>query len=646
MPRFAVTICLLLYTVAGAELPQIRALPNSPSGDYAPKAVDCPSDKPTIRVANGLSDQEKSWLLMRRNSTIEPMRDLLSRANISNFDVDAFIENASSNATELPNIGIAVSGGGYRALMNAAGFIQAADSRNNGNGTIRGLLESATYLAGLSGGGWLVGSIYANNFSSVADFLKEDSKVWQFQNSIFTGPKESGIDILNTVDYWSDIRDDVEDKKKGFNVSITDYWGRALSYQLINAKDGGPSYTFSSISDTEAFKNGSIPFPILVSGNRAPGTTIVSTNATVYEFNPFEMGSWDPTTFGFAPLEYIGSDFTNGSIPDNGKCVRGFDQLGFIIGTTSSLFNEATFSNIFSNLNGSGIPSFILDAFQTLLNDVADSNGDIANYDPNPFYQFDPTNEGVDDSSDQLSLVDGGEDFQNIPLHPLIQPVREVDIIFAIDSSADTDSNWPNGTALRATYNRAGTDVGNGTLFPAIPSAETFINLGLNRRPTLFGCNATNFTLEDGESVPPLIFYIPNAPYTTHSNVSTLDPEYPITQRDAIILNGFNAATQGNATIDQDWPRCVACAILSRSWSKAGQMPPGECATCYERYCWNGTTDDTSVNSYEPDFIIGQDSSTENNDSGGGDDDGVAQHTASLMLVAILAGACMLWIGL
>lgn len=45
-------------------------------------------------------------------------------------------------------------------------------------------------------------------------------------------------------------------------------------------------------------------------------------------------------------------------------------------------------------------------------------------------------------STRQLTLVDGGENGENIPLHPLIQPARELDVIFAIDSSADTDYNW------------------------------------------------------------------------------------------------------------------------------------------------------------------------------------------------------------
>lgn len=46
------------------------------------------------------------------------MRDLLGRINISGFDADAYISDHAQNFSALPNIAIAVSGGGYRALLN------------------------------------------------------------------------------------------------------------------------------------------------------------------------------------------------------------------------------------------------------------------------------------------------------------------------------------------------------------------------------------------------------------------------------------------------------------------------------------------------------------------------------------------------
>ncbi|EWY80867.1 lysophospholipase [Fusarium oxysporum NRRL 32931] len=208
------------------------------------------------------------------------------------------------------------------------------------------------------------------------------------------------------------------------------------------------------------------------------------------------------------------------------------------------------------------------------------------------------------------------------------------------DSSADTHS-WPNGTALRATYNRVGSSIGNGTLFPFIPSAETFINERLNQRPTLFGCNADNFTLSKDQSPPPLIFYFPNAPYTTHSNVSTFEMSYSIQQRDDIIENSLNGATQGNSTIDKEWPVCVACAIMSRSWWKANDKVPDACNTCFDRYCWNGKSNDTSVGDYEPNFIIKGSSDQEAEDNAASTRLGPSFYEISALAVAMFS--ILLW---
>lgn len=325
-----------LHGRKGASL-DIRALPNSPSGGYAPQVVTCPSTRPTIRgAASGLSQSEQDFLTKRRAVTVQPMVDFLGRAGIAGFDAQTYISNHQNNVSSLPNIAIAISGGGYRALMNGAGFLAAADNRtagSTGKGGIGGLLQATTYVAGLSGGGWLVGSIYANNFSSV-DQMLDNPAVWQFQNNIFKGPSsDSGIGVLNTVGYWTDVHDQVETKAKaGFDTSVTDYWGRALSYQLVGAPDGGPNYTWSSIAQDPNLVSGNIPMPILVADGRDPGTIILSLNATNFEIGPWEMGSFDPTVFGFAPTQYVGSNFSAGTIPQNGNCVEGFDNVGYVMG--------------------------------------------------------------------------------------------------------------------------------------------------------------------------------------------------------------------------------------------------------------------------------------------------------------------------
>ncbi|KAJ5935299.1 hypothetical protein N7466_004846 [Penicillium verhagenii] len=576
-----------------------RALPNAPNG-YTPTNVTCPSSRPTIRSAAKLSTNETEWLEVRRNKTITPMKDFFSHVSVGDYDVGAYIDKHSANVSNLPNIAIAASGGGYRAMLNGAGAMKAFDSRvsnSTATGHLGGLLQSATYVAGLSGGSWLVGSIYINNFTSIADLQTYSSgEPWQLGNNIFEGPDTGGLQILDTADYFKDLAEAVDDKKDaGFDTSITDIWGRALAFQMFNSSQGGLDYTWSSIAKTAEFIAGDYPMPLVVADSRTTGEIIASSYSTVFEFNPWEFGTFDPTIYAFAPLEYIGSRFENGSIASNETCVRGYDNAGFIIGTSSTLFNEAITE---LGSNSSSITSWAEDVLKDLFAKFDSADNDIAAYEPNPFYGYN------DDSLAQgteLDIVDGGEDGQNVPLHPLIQPERAVDVIFAVDSSADTDYYWPNGTSLVATYERSlnVSGIGNGTAFPAIPDQNTFINLGLNTRPTFFGCNSSNIT-----GPAPLVVYLANYPYSAQSNTSTYQMTYEDWQRDNIITNGYEVVTMGNGTRDGNFTACVGCAILSRSFERTGTTLPDICTQCFTEYCWNGTTNSTTPNTYAPVDIL------------------------------------------
>jgi lysophospholipase len=541
------------------------------------------------------------------------MRAFLERVKIDGFDVGNYFNTHRDNTTALPNIAISFSGGGYRALLNGAGGLAAFDDRTAGStnaGHLGGLLQASTYVSALSGGGWMIGSIYANNFTSVEAITSQgnDTSIWQFQNSLFEGPPTRGIQLLSTAQYFENLISTVNDKADSdagnFNTSITDLYGRGLSFQLINASDGAPAYTFSSIQDGPKFSTGEAPMPILVADERSPGDLIISLNATVFEFNPYEMGSFDPTTYGFAPLKYIGSNFSQGQLPQDQSCIAGFDNLGFVMGTSSSLFNQ-----IFLTLDSFNVPDIVRNLASSILTRIGRDSNDIADYTPNPFYQF-HTETNPSASHKRLTLVDGGEDLQNIPLNPVIQPVRQVDVIFAVDSSADTieaddpSQNWPNGTALVATYQRANTPIMNSTSFPYIPGQDTFVALGLNNRPTFFGCDSKNVT--KGNNIPPLIVYLPNSPYVFWSNTSTFDKlSYTLGERAGMIENGYDVVTQGNSTREgaSNWPTCVGCAVLSRSLERNGQAVPDVCKQCFQQYCWNGTTVEKSA-PYNPQMIF------------------------------------------
>lgn len=203
-----------------------RALPNAPDA-YTPKGEICPTFRPFVRNGSTLSANETAWLKRRRNVTVDAMIEFLGRLDLGSFNASLYIETNAANASALPNIGIAASGGGYRALMNGGGGLQAFDSRTVNSslpGHLGGVLQSATYLSGLSGGSWLVGSIYINNFTDVTS-LRDSGTVWLFQDSIFVGPKDSATFAVRTSDYYSQMQDAVTGKADaGYNTSITDYW--------------------------------------------------------------------------------------------------------------------------------------------------------------------------------------------------------------------------------------------------------------------------------------------------------------------------------------------------------------------------------------------------------------------------------------
>lgn len=132
------------------------------------------------------------------------------------------------------------------------------------------------------------------------------------------------------------------------------------------------------------------------------------------------------------------------------------------MGTSATLFNAGIYQLATAN-------STLASLLGALLTDILDNSTDVAEY-PNPFkgLQQSPlpsadtiknfqtgnfaAGEGVggfaESTSDTLNLVDGGEDNENVPLWPLLHPARGVDVILALDASADTTFSWPNGRCV------------------------------------------------------------------------------------------------------------------------------------------------------------------------------------------------------
>lgn len=566
----------------------------SPTNSYAPGKVDCPSGN-LLREANGLSDNEKSWLEQRHKITDQAIKDFLTYNNsMTDFDVNSFFNQINESI----GIGIAFSGGGYRAMLCGAGQLSALDNRttNAFEQGLGGILQTSSYLVGLSGGNWLTGTISMNNFTSVEDILNDDNNtIWDLSEPIYN---PGGANIFHTATYYDDIYNDIKAKKNaGFELSITDIWARALSYQFFNDSLHGAALTWSGLRGADVFKNSEMPFPISVTDGRTPGTTIVNSNSTVFEVTPFELGSWDQYVNAFTDVNYLGSNVSNGtSIDSESKCIAGFDNAGFIMGTSSSLFNA-----FLVDLNTTSINKVFKEMISYVLTDVSNDENDIAIYKPNPFKDSPfGTSESII-KNDTLFLVDGGEDGQNVPLLPLLQPARNVDLIFAFDNSADTDYHWPDGYSLTATYDRQFTFPNTSASFPYVPDINSFRNLNLTNKPVFFGCDSNNLT--GLAQIPPLVIYIANRPYSYNSNTSTFKMTYSEEEKRSMITNGFEVASRNNHTdffgvsdkATEAWKVCVSCAMIRRSQERHNITQSEQCQKCFSDYCWNGKLDTTNV---------------------------------------------------
>ncbi|GME82421.1 unnamed protein product [Ambrosiozyma monospora] len=297
-------------------------------------------------------------------------------------------------------------------------------------------------------------------------------------------------------------------------------------------------------------------------------------------------------------------------------CIAGFDNTGYIFGTSSTLFNQGLLQ-----LNTTSLPSVVQDLISHFLENVSEDDNDIAEYYPNPFYKTEwaEVDSIVEDTS--LYLVDGGEDLENIPLVPLIQPEREIDFIMAYDNSMDTLQGWPDAVSIIKTYERQFTNQSNHTAFPYVPDSQTFLNLNLTAKPTFFGCYSNNLTdlMEEvgADNVPPLVVYVANRPFTFNSNTSTYKMSYENEEKIGMIENGFAVTTRKNLTLDDEYRACIGCAILQRSRERLG-MPLGpQCQKCFDEYCWDGSLD--SSDSYNINFTadgMTNDSDTTNASSG------------------------------
>lgn len=451
-------------------------------------------------------------------------------------------------------------------------MIKGFDSRES-NISTSGLYQAFTYHSGLSGGAWLLSSIAANDYPTITE-LKQ--KLWQtgLENSLLEAP-----DLLASKEAYGNVVSDLKAKNAaGFPPTIIDPYGRLISYAVLSGPDGGVSTTLSSISNLPSLTNHDAPFPIMLSlgvpswqDGCAPAL-----NTTIYELTPYEFGSWDSELSAFASTRYLGTRMRGGRPVKGNVCVQNFDNLGLAFGASSNLFNTlCSAPPPPANATDDTTLALIQDLVQMVTETHNVTTRDEYAVYPNPFFDYESatavrTTVNPIWEQSELYLVDGSESLQNNPIWPFLQPARGVDVLIVNDNSADLD-NFPNGTQFVPTYTESVNR--HLTRMPFIPSVDTIVSEGLNKRATFFGCH---------EPEKLTLVYIPNVNITYPSNQSTYKDQYSKDEQDGMISNGFAMASQDG---DTDWGICLGCAIVG----KTGTVLPRECTACFQKYCYTRT---------------------------------------------------------
>ncbi|GLB40375.1 putative cytoplasmic phospholipase A2, catalytic subunit [Lyophyllum shimeji] len=608
---------LLKVLVAAIYLlvPVVSQVPPSHGSvtDYAPRTnVECPDFSTTslIRVfspENQTLHPAETEYISQRAATVLPdaWKEWLGASNARHG------YNLSDFEGIFPKVGMAIPGGGMRAALYGAGCLNGLDARNDtakaaGTG---GLLQVTSYLSGLSGGSWITGSLFFNNWPTINDMVMgngKDMEGWLLDLNLVT-PDGANIFSENNQYYYGSILWSVMAKAyKGIDTSLTDPWSRMISYHFLNQTDRknfftndsshGAGQLWSNIPLIPAYRQYQTPFPIVVADSRPVGsnlTTALSLDPVVYEITPLELASYDPNLSAGMNLTYAGTHLSNGKAENGSACVTGFDQAGFIMGSSASLFNQIldfahNSLSTFSKSDATGL----LWVLSRQLQEVRTRADDVANW-PSPFNGLKATT-FEDSDKNWLELIDGASNKENIPYGPLFVRARGLDVVVTIEGSADDPHNWPNGSSLLFTSQRLATLLRpSHQQFPPIPgSVDAFIQTGVNARPTFFGC--------DPKQTPPeypLVIYLPNAPSINGddpvTNTGTFTLSYTRKHQALFLAQVLNNTISGftpNAnTPDANYGTCLQCAAIDRARLKVTPPIPRSdiCSQCFKQYCFD-----------------------------------------------------------
>ncbi|XP_026141513.1 cytosolic phospholipase A2 zeta [Carassius auratus] len=287
--------------------------------DLQLKRDDRSDEELDVRLDFDIPVEEKNFLVKRKKVVSQALQKALKLSS-------------APEPSKVPVVAVVCSGGGSRALTSTYGSLQGLQKIQ--------LLDAVSYITGVSGATWALGSIYGDPNWSKGGFDKSMESIKK--------ELSKKVHSMFSSEQLKEYKQRMEEREKeGHLVSLIDMWGLALEYLFQGKK---PMGTLSGMQKTVS--EGQNPLPIFTAVNLKQAKTESITDAEWCEFTPYEVGF--PKYGAFVPAQNFGSEYYLGhmvkKLPETG--------LSFLVGMWSSIFsiNLTEIWNLATGVNPSWIP--------------------------------------------------------------------------------------------------------------------------------------------------------------------------------------------------------------------------------------------------------------------------------------------------
>nr|XP_023962387.1 cytosolic phospholipase A2 zeta isoform X3 [Chrysemys picta bellii] len=351
-----------------------------------------------VRLGFDLCEEEREFLNKRKKIVSQALMKTLKLREAPGKD-------------EVPVIAVLGSGGGTRALTSFYGSLSGLQQLS--------LLDSTTYLCGISGSTWCLSALYQDTDWSSKDLQGAISNARDNVSS----SKAGALSSERLKYYFQELNSMENDGRK---VSFIDLWGLIIEYFLYQKKD------LSKLSDQqEAVKRAQNPYPIYAAINVRP-------NISDEDFAGM-WGSAFAASLDDVCLKMVGSGL---SFLDSLK-----DVIRVIDDCQRFHFREATRLKTRLVIPGGPLLQIFQDFFKSRV-----TSGETFNFMQGLYLHRNYVNNRnfvawkgthldafpnqLTPMEDSLYLVDGGFSI-NSPFPVVLQPERDVDVILSFNYSWD-----------------------------------------------------------------------------------------------------------------------------------------------------------------------------------------------------------------